>query len=262
MPLYGRFLVDDEPRFAEIELAAPSQFEGATAHFISGDLFTNPTRTGESAPVESLEILPPLNPPKLFAIGLNYADHAREHGNVVPPEPLMWFKAPSSLLAHGGTIEIPYPEHRTDHEAELALIIGRRCKGVSEEEALSVIWGITNGQDISDRKIQRGESQWARGKSLDTFTPLGPFISTDFDLSQLGVQSILNGEVKQDGNTRDLMFSPATLIAFLSKDITLEPGDVILTGTPEGVSPIKDGDVLETRIGDLVPLRNPVRSIG
>ncbi|BCM91100.1 ureidoglycolate lyase [Abditibacteriota bacterium] len=259
MPLYGRFLVEGEARFAEIELAAPSQFAGAIAHFLSGDLFTNPTRTGESAPVESLEILPPIVPPKLFAIGRNYAAHAREQNSEVPSEPLMWYKGSNSLLAHGGTVEVAYPDHRTDHEAELALVIGRRCKGVSEDDALDVIWGITCSQDISDRKIQRGESQWARAKGFDTYTPLGPFISTDFDLSQLKVQTILNGEVKQDGNTSDLVFSPANLIAFLSKDITLEAGDVILTGTPEGVGALSDGDDLETRIGDLVPLRNPVR---
>ena len=259
MPLYGRFQVEGAPRFAEIELAAPAQFAGAIAHFVEGDLFNNPTRTGESAPVESLEILPPLSPPKMFAIGRNYAAHARELGNEVPTEPLMWFKSNSSLLPHGGTVEVAYPDHPTDYEAELALVIGRRCKGVSEADAVSVIWGITNAQDISDRKIQRGESQWARAKSLDTYTPLGPFISTDFDLSALGVQTRVNGEIRQNGNTRDLIFSPAHLIAFLSEAITLEPGDVILTGTPEGVGPLRDGDELETRIGDLVSLRNSVR---
>lgn len=259
MPIYGRFQTEGQPRFAEIELAAPSQFEGATAHFLSGDLFANPTRSGESARVEDLEILPPLAPSKLFAIGLNYADHAREHGNVVPPLPLMWFKAPSSLLAHGKALEVAFPDHRTDFEAELALVIGKRCKSVSEDEALGYIWGITNAQDISDRTIQRSESQWARAKSLDTYTPLGPFISTDFDLSQLRVQTLLNGALRQNGNTRDLMFSPARIISFLSEAITLEAGDVILTGTPEGVGALSDGDELETRVGDLVPLRNPVR---
>lgn len=259
MPQYGRFLVDGAARFAEIELAAPAQMEGAVAHFLSGDLFNNPTRTGESAPVETLEILPPIVPPKVFAIGRNYAAHARELGNEVPPEPLMWFKAGSSLLAHGRTIEVAYPDHNTDYEAELVLVIGRRCKGVSEEEAESVIWGITNGQDISDRKIQRGESQWARAKSFDTYTPLGPFISTDFELGNLRVQTILNGATHQDGNTRDMMFSSAKIISFLSEAITLEPGDIIMTGTPEGVGPLSDGDELETRVGDLVPLRNSVR---
>ena len=259
MPIYGRFLVDNQPRFAEIELAAPTQFQGAVAYFLKGDLFASPTRSGDSAPVETLHILPPLAPSKVFAIGLNYADHAREHGNEVPPQPLMWFKAPSSLLAHGGTIEVAFPDHRTDFEAELALVIGKRCKGVSEEEAGEYIWGITNAQDVSDRKIQRGESQWARAKSLDTYTPLGPFISTEFDLTGLRVQTLLNGEIKQNGNTRDLMFSPAKIIAFLSEAITLEVGDVILTGTPEGVGALSDGDELETRVGDLVPLRNSVR---
>ncbi len=170
----------------------------------------------------------------------------------------MWFKAPSSLLAHGAAVEIAFPDHRTDFEAELALVVGKRCKGVSEEDAGQYIWGITCAQDISDRTIQRSESQWARAKSLDTYTPLGPFISTEFDLSALRVQTVLNGERKQNGNTRDLMFSPAKIVAFLSEAITLEAGDVILTGTPEGVGALSDGDELETRIGDLVPLQNRV----
>lgn len=250
MPIYGQFLRDGAPIHAEIE--------GKTAFFID-NLFSNPTRTGESVPVAEAEILPPVFPSKLIAIGLNYADHAAEHGNEVPPHPLMWLKAPSSLLAHGGTIEIAFPDHRTDHESELAVVIGKRGKKISQADALDYVLGYTPSQDISDRVIQRGESQWSRAKSLDTYTPLGPYIYSDADPANLRVQCLVNGELRQDGHTRDLMFSIARIIAFVSEAITLEAGDVILTGTPAGVSALKDGDRVETRIGDFEPLVNPVK---
>ena len=250
MPIYGQFLRDGAPAHAEIE--------GETAFFIH-DLFSNPTRTGESILVADAEILPPVFPSKLMAIGLNYADHAAEHGNEVPPHPLMWLKAPSSLLAHGGTIEVAFPDHRTDHESELAVVIGKRGKAISEADALDYVLGYTPAQDISDRVIQRGESQWSRAKSLDTYTPLGPYIYTNVDPSNLSVQCSVNGELRQDGHTRDLMFSVARIIAFVSQAMTLEAGDVILTGTPAGVSALKEGDTVETRIGDFEPLVNEVR---
>jgi 2-keto-4-pentenoate hydratase/2-oxohepta-3-ene-1,7-dioic acid hydratase in catechol pathway len=256
MPIYGQFLHQGAPRHAEIEFAP----EGESAHFIH-DLLRNPTRDGQSAPVSQLTILPPIAPRKLFAIGLNYADHAAEHGNQVPDWPLMWFKAPTSLLPHEGTIEIAFPDHRTDYEAELALVIGKTGKRIAESDALDYILGVTCAQDISDRVIQRGESQWARGKSLDTYTPLGPYIYTGLDLSDLTIQCVVNGETKQNGHTRNMIFSPAKLISFLSEAITLEAGDVILTGTPEGVGPLHEGDVVETRIGNMKVLRNAVVEI-
>ena len=253
MPIYGQFQHKGAPTHAEIE--------GEIAFFIH-DLFSDPTRTGESIPVADAEVLPPVFPSKLIAIGLNYADHAAEHGNEVPPQPLMWLKAPSSLLAHGGTIEIAFPDHRTDHESELAVVIGKRGKKIAEADALDYVLGYTCAQDISDRVIQRGESQWARAKSLDTYTPLGPYIITDADPANLRVQCLVNGELRQDGHTRDLMFSVARIIAFVSEAITLEAGDVILTGTPAGVAALRDGDRVETRIGEFEPLVNLVKFAG
>ena len=250
MPIYGQFWRDNAPQHAEIE--------GDTVHFIS-NLFADPTRTGASIALADAELLPPVFPSKIIAIGLNYADHAAEHGNEVPPQPLMWLKAPSSLLAHGGTIEIAFPDHKTDHEAELAVVIGKRGKAITEADALDYVLGYTSAQDISDRVIQRGESQWARAKSLDTYTPLGPYIYTGVDAANLKVQCLVNGELRQDGHTRDLMFSVARIIAFVSEAITLEAGDVILTGTPAGVSALQDGDRVETRIGDFEPLVNVVK---
>ena len=257
MPIYGQFLINGAARHGEIELLAPGQIEGATAHFIE-NLFENPLRTGQSAPVGDLEILPPVFPSKLFAIGLNYAEHAAEHGNAVPDEPLMWFKAPSALLAHEKSIEIAFPDHRTDFEAELALVIGKGGKKIAESEALNHVLGFAPAQDISDRKIQRGESQWARAKSLDTYAPLGPFLYSDLNPQNLSVQTALNGEIRQNGHTSAMIFSVARLISFVSQGITLCAGDVILTGTPEGVGALKSGDVLETRIGEMVPLVNRI----
>lgn len=250
MPVYGRFQLEGKIRYAEIE--------NETAHFID-DLFQSRARTGQSAAISELKIFSPVAPSKIFAIGLNYADHAKESNQEVPDRPLMWFKAPTSVIAHGQTIEVAYPEHRTDHECELVIIISKRCKGVRETEANDYILGYTNGQDISDRVIQRSESQWARAKSLDTYTPLGPFIDTDIEPNNLPIETFINGQVRQSSNTGQMVFKPAQLVAFLSEAITLEPGDCIMTGTPFGVGPLADGDVLETRIGTLPPLVNPVR---
>ena len=250
MPIYGRFEHNGQIRFAEVE--------DQTAHFID-DLFGARTRSGESASIADLKILSPVAPPKIFAIGLNYADHAKESNLDVPERPLMWFKAPTSVIAQGETVEVAYPEHRTDFECELVIVIGQRCKGVSEDSAHKYILGYTNGQDISDRDIQWSESQWARAKSFDTYTPLGPFISTDIDPHNLVIETRINGEVRQSSNTEQLVFKPAQLVAFLSEAITFEPGDCIMTGTPFGIAPLCDGDVIETRIGDMAPLINPVR---
>lgn len=253
MAIYGRFLVDGEARYALID--------GETARFVDS-IFGKVQITGETSPVEGLEILPPVVPSKLMAIGLNYADHAKESGLEVPKVPLMWIKATSSIIAHNEVVEIAYPEHRTDYECELAVVIGKRAKRVSEENAADYILGYTLSQDISDRDIQWSESQWTRAKSFDTYAPLGPFIYTDVDPSHLPIQTLLNGEVVQNSNTEQLIFNPAQLIAFLSAYITLEPGDVIITGTPFGIAPIKSGDVIETRIGDMKPLVNPVKNAG
>lgn len=249
MPVYGRFDSGGAFRHAEID--------NETAHFID-DLFGARARTGESAPLSSLKVLAPVKPPKLFAIGLNYADHAAESNLPLPERPLMWFKAPTSIIAHQETVEVAYPDHRTDYECELVIVIGKRCKGVSEADAASAILGYTCGQDISDRDIQWSESQWARAKSFDTYTPLGQFIYPDIDPNTLPIETRINGAVKQSSNTEQLVFKPAQLVAFLSEAITFEPGDCIMTGTPFGIAPLQDGDVIETRIGDMAPLVNPV----
>jgi 2-keto-4-pentenoate hydratase/2-oxohepta-3-ene-1,7-dioic acid hydratase in catechol pathway len=254
MPVFGRFRWNGVVRYAEIENEVAYAIE-SPFDWMQGAV----KRTGEQAPLSELEILAPVEPPKLFAIGLNYADHAAESGKAVPDVPLMWFKSTAAIIAHGQTVEVAYPEHRTDYEAELTVVIGKTCRNVTEENALDYVLGYTCGQDISDRNIQRSESQWARAKSLDTYAPLGPFIHTDVDPANVEVQTWLNGELKQSGHTRDMIFPVRRLIAFLSEGITLQPGDCIMTGTPEGIGAIGEGDVIETRIGSLTPLRNPVR---
>ncbi len=251
MAVYGRFLIDGTPRHAEVE--------GDTAYLID-DLFGARRRTGGYSKVDRLQLLAPVAPAKLFAIGLNYVDHAAESGKPIPDVPLMWFKATSAIVAGGQAVEIAYPEHRTDYEGELTVVIGKRCRGASEANALDFVLGLTIGQDISDRDVQRSESQWARAKSLDTYAPLGPFIHTGLDPADLQIETRLNGEVRQNSSTRLMIFSVAKLITFLSEAITLEPGDCIMTGTPVGIGAIRDGDTIETRIGPMGPLVNPVRN--
>jgi 2-keto-4-pentenoate hydratase/2-oxohepta-3-ene-1,7-dioic acid hydratase in catechol pathway len=183
-------------------------------------------------PRKGAKILVQVEQSKIICVGLNYADHVREMGRELPREPLIWFKATTSLLPDGGKIEIPFPEHRTDYEAELCIVIGRKIRNVSPSQAGRCILGYTASQDISDRTIQNAESQWARSKSFDTFTPLGPFIETQIDPANLAIQLFQNGQLRQNSNTSQLIFKPIDLVSFISTNITLLPGDVILTGTP------------------------------
>ena len=226
---------------------------------LHGDVFGSPTFDRKPIPRKGIKTLIPVIPSKVIAVGLNYADHVREMGRVLPKEPLFWLKAPTSLLADGGKIEIPFPGHRTDFEAELAIVIGRKVRSVSPTQASRYIFGFTAAQDISDRDIQKAESQWARCKSFDTFTPLGPLVETKLDPSELSIQQFQNGQLRQNSNTKELIFKPAELVSFISMNMTLLPGDVILTGTPSGVGPIKSGDKLEVRIQGLAPLVNAVK---
>jgi len=224
-----------------------------------GDIFGKHTFDKKPMPMKGAKILVPVEPSKVICVGLNYADHVREMKREFPQTPLFWFKSPASLLPHGGKIEIPFPEHRTDFEAELCVVIGKKTRNVSPKQAAKYIFGYTCSQDISDRTIQGAESQWARSKSFDTFTPLGPFVETEMDATNLALQLFQNGELRQNSNTREMIFKPADIVSFISKNLTLLPGDVILTGTTSGVGPIQSGDKLEVRIGGLAPLVNMVK---
>ncbi|HWY51169.1 MAG TPA: fumarylacetoacetate hydrolase family protein [Chthoniobacterales bacterium] len=214
--------------------------------------------TGEVRKIAQLDIDLPVAPSKLVAVGLNYADHIAEMKRTPLGTPLIWFKAPSSLLPHNGKIEIAFPEHQTDFETELTIVIGRTAKSVSAEQALDFVFGYTVGLDISDRDLQKSEKQFGRCKSFDTYTPIGPFVYVDVDVRDLPVELRQNGELRQHARTSQMIYSVAEIVSFASQSLTLLPGDVILTGTPSGVGPIRAGDELEARIGNWPPLRNPV----
>jgi 2-keto-4-pentenoate hydratase/2-oxohepta-3-ene-1,7-dioic acid hydratase in catechol pathway len=226
---------------------------------LRGDVFGSPSFDRKATPRKGVRTLVPVVPSKIICVGLNYADHAREQNKPLPKEPLIWFKATTSLLPDGGKIEIPFPKHRTDYEAELCIVIGRKIRNVSPTQASRYIFGYTASQDISDRTIQNGESQWARAKSFDTFTPLGPLVETKIDPTELNIQLFQNGLLRQNSNMKQLIFKPHELVSFISTNLTLLPGDVILTGTPSGVGPIQSGDRLEVRIQGLAPLNNTVK---
>ena len=219
-------------------------------------------------PLDSIDFLPAVYPSKIIAIGRNYVDHAIEGGAAPPEAPLIFNKLPNSLNAHNVPIVLPTISNQVDYEAELAVVIGRKAARVSEAEALNYVFGYTMIDDVSARDLQFGDGQWTRGKSLDTFAPLGPFITTRDeigDVQALKIEGILNGEVMQSSNTGKMIFKVAYLISYISQGITLEPGDVIATGTPDGVGifrkpPVllKAGDVFEVTIEKLGTLRNPV----
>lgn len=251
MATIGRFQKGDDIFYAKI---VDGQFYRA-----HGDIFGKPTFDRQPTARKGLKTLVPVTPSKIVAVGVNYLDHAREMNRELPKEPLIWFKATTSLLPDGGKIEIPFPEHRTDFEAELVIVIGRKARNVTSAQAPRYIFGYTAAQDISDRHIQKSDGQWARAKSFDTFTPLGPYVETQIDASQLSIQQFQNGQLRQNSNTSQLIFKPAEIVSFVSTNLTLLPGDVILTGTPSGVGPIKSGDKLEVRIQGLAPLINTVR---
>ncbi len=211
-------------------------------------------------PLAGLTVAVPVAPSKIIAVGRNYHAHAAERGAVAPTSPMTWLMAPSSLLAHGGFVELPYPDHQVDFEAELGIVIGRPAKNVSPENAADHVFGYTTCQDISDRDIQDAEKQFARAKGFDTFTPVGPFVYTGVAPEDLAVTCRQNGELRQDGRTSEMIFGVREIVSFCSRGTTLLPGDLILTGTPAGVGPIRDGDVLETRIGPFAPLVVHVRN--
>lgn len=219
-------------------------------------------------PVASVSFLPPVYPSKIVAIGRNYVDHAIEGGAEPPAAPLIFNKLPNSLSSHNAPIVLHKISTQVDYEAELAVVIGRRATQVSESEALDYVFGYTAINDVSARDLQFGDGQWVRGKSLDGFAPLGPFITTRDEIpnvQDLKIEGRLNGQVMQSSNTAKMIFGVAYLASYISQAITLEPGDVIATGTPDGVGifrkpPVllKAGDVYEVEIERLVTLRNPV----
>jgi 2-keto-4-pentenoate hydratase/2-oxohepta-3-ene-1,7-dioic acid hydratase in catechol pathway len=231
---------------------------GDDVHVLARPYWIEIERTSEQWKVADVEGGLAVAPSKLIAVGWNYRDHIAEMKRTPLGTPLIWFKAPSSLLPHNAAIEIAFPEHQTDFEIELAVVIGRAAKNVSEEQAADFIFGYTIGLDISDRDLQKSEKQFGRCKSFDTYTPVGPFVYAEVDVRDLAVELRQNGEIRQRTRTSQMIYSPAQIVAFASAAMTLLPGDVILTGTPSGVGPLKADDELEAKIDDWPALRNRV----
>ena len=213
----------------------------------------------ESFRIEEVELLPPVSPSKIVCVGRNYSEHAAELGNEVPKAPLLFLKAPSSIINNGEAIVIPPQSEQVEHEGELAIVIGQRCKNLGDsDDPVSYVFGYTCLNDVTVRDLQRKDVQFTRAKSFDTFCPVGPFIETDLDTSDLRVTTKVNGILKQDGRTSQMVFPVDFLLRYISNMMTLNAGDVIATGTPAGVSTLERGDICEVEIEGIGKLKNNV----
>ncbi|MBA2242232.1 MAG: fumarylacetoacetate hydrolase family protein [Chthoniobacterales bacterium] len=252
MRIFGQFKSGESRFYGEVR--------GEEVDVLTGAPWLAIEKNGSTTPLRHLEIDVPVAPSKLIAVGLNYADHIAEMKRTPLGTPLIWFKAPSSLLPHNGTIEIACLDHQTHFEIELGVVIGREAKNVRKENAHDYIFGYTIGEDISDRDLQNSEKQFARAKSFDTYTPVGPFVYSGVDVSDLAISLRQNNEIRQQARTSQMIYPVAEIVSFASQNLTLLPGDLILTGTPSGVGPIRPGDQIEGMIGEWPPLRNSVAS--
>ena len=233
-----------------------AEIEGAVAHTLDRAPWLGGRRSGcKTAGWTEADLLCPVTPSKIVCIGRNYAAHARELGHDIPPEPLLFLKAPSALAGPGDAIVLPPESQRVEHEAELAVVIGARAKGCLATPPFDHVLGVTCACDVTARDLQKKDVQFTRSKSFDTFCPLGPWIETGVDVASAPVRCRVSGATRQDGNTTNMLFDVAALISFTSRMMTLEPGDVILTGTPEGVGPLLAGDALEVEVGGVGTLR-------
>ncbi|HUZ03106.1 MAG TPA: fumarylacetoacetate hydrolase family protein [Thermomicrobiaceae bacterium] len=234
--------------------------EDGVVHAAEGDPFTGLRRGSAVGPIEEVGLLAPADPSKIVAIGLNYLDHITEDAPDFqqPENPIIFLKPPSSVIGSGDAIVLPAGAEQVDTEAELAVVIGRRARHVRAEDAYDYILGLTCSNDVSARDYQFTDGQWARAKGFDTFTPLGPSIATGVRADSLAIVSRLNGEVKQHSSTDKLLFGVPALVEFISRVMTLEPGDVIMTGTPAHPPRMHAGDVVEVEIAEVGTLHNPV----
>jgi 2-keto-4-pentenoate hydratase/2-oxohepta-3-ene-1,7-dioic acid hydratase in catechol pathway len=210
----------------------------------------------KSFPLSEVKILPPVLPTKVVCLGLNYRDHAEEMKMEIPDEPVIFLKPTTSIIGHGDTIIAPSFCQRVDYEAELAIVIGKTCKDVSPEEAKDYILGYTCLNDVTERVFQKKDGQWTRAKSFDTFCPIGPWIETELDWRGLRIKSYLNGELRQDSTTSNMIFGVEEIVSFVSKIMTLLPGDIIATGTPPGIGEMKSGDRIKVEIEGIGALEN------
>jgi len=269
---YCRFLFDGRTHYGTVEerdgefwivglaLAPEEDLAFRLAHGRSSSLILD----FEPMLLSAAELLPPVTPSKIVCVGRNYKDHVRELGNEMPAYPMLFFKPPSSLLNPGGSVRLPSAAGRVDFEGELALVIGRRAHKLKPEDNWrDIIRGVTLANDISARELQKKDGQWARAKGYDTFCPVGPLVSDELDLEAgLTIKTRVNGELRQHASTSDFIFPIPELLCFITEAFTLEPGDLILTGTPAGVGPLTPGDRVEVRITGLGVLENSVEASG
>jgi len=231
--------------------------EGETVYAVQSEKDALPVAAARR--LDEITLLPPVLPGKVICVGLNYRDHAEEMKLAIPDEPVLFMKPPSAVIGPGAPIICPAGSRQIDYEAELAVVMGRTARNVTEEEAPRCVLGYTCANDVTARDLQAKDGQWTRAKSFDTFLPLGPYLVTDADPANLAVSLYLNGERKQCSSTARLIFNVPRLVSFISAIMTLEPGDVILTGTPSGVGRLRPGDTVEVVIEGVGRLANPVK---
>ena len=227
---------------------------------IQGDLFGSYRRKKTTIPLKDVRLLAPTVPSKIVCVGRNYVDHAKELGNEVPKVPLIFLKPASSVIADGEAVVLPPQSTQVEHEGELVAVIGKRGRNITAESAKDYILGYTIGNDVTARDLQKTDGQWTRAKGFDTFCPFGPWIDTDFDPSDALITCRVNGQMRQMASSRDMVFNIGVLLAYISSVMTLEPGDLVFTGTPAGVGALKAGDVVEVENDGLGVLKNPVKA--
>lgn len=243
-------------RYAMDHRTAYGLLRDGTVHELRGSIFRKPTKTGRTYPLAEVKLLAPCEPTKVLAVALNYASHLGERPK--PKNPELFWKSPSAILEPGGSIVIPPGTNRCDYEGELVVVIGKKTKNISVQQAREHIFGVTCGNDVSARDWQENDIQWWRAKASDTFAPLGPAIARGLNCSDLLLTTRLNGQVKQRQRTSDLFFDVHEVVSFVSRFVTLYPGDVIYTGTPGETSPMKSGDIVEVEIEGIGVLKNRV----
>lgn len=246
-------------RFSHNNVEKSGILENSSVREITGSIFDEFQTTENLYAPDEIKILPPCSPSKIVAVGLNYVDHTKELGHDVHKDPVIFVKLPHTVIGHEDTIVTPENATRVDYEAELAVVICKTCKNVPVQDVQKHILGATCLNDVTERDIQKIDGQWMRAKNFETFCPLGPYIVTGIDYSSLDIKLLLNGEVKQSSNTSSLMWSVDELVSFISRVMPLYPGDVVTTGTPAGVGPMKAGDTVEVHIENVGTLRNFVR---
>lgn len=249
----ARYTTGEDPTYGLVDGAGDKIAE------ITGDpLYTKIELTGVTTTVDQVRLLAPVIPrSKVIGIGRNYVEHARETGNEPPSEPLMFLIPNTAVVGPDDPVVMPPQSQRVDFEGELAVVIGRMCHDILPEDVSSVIFGYTCANDVTARDLQRSDGQWSRAKGFDTFCPLGPWIETDLDVSNLRLRTLRDGEVMQDGTTADMIFDVPTLVSYASQAFTLLPGDVILTGTPAGIAPVESGQRVDIEIENIGALSNP-----